>query len=211
MPAAGQGGVAVAAGAEGAGSGDGDADRGIVAAAPVAAAGADVRQRILDTVARQPGISIRELADALGLWRTSVVHHLRILGRQRQLRTVRNGRSVLVFAAAHSPFDGMVGMVRMRMVQRLIQAIEGEPATSVKGLARSLGITPKAVRYHVLRLQRLGLLARPVTPLGRRRFVLAPQALDMLRRLEGMSGLPARLQQAGAAPLPVPLGPGQSS
>lgn len=139
------------------------------------------RQRLVDEVARRPGSSIRELADALGIRRTAVVHHLRLLSRSGRVRCVRAGRRLLVFPPAASPFEGLVGLVRLPTVQALLRAVQADPASSVRGLARAVGITPRAVRYHLLRLSNLGMLEMGWGLGGRRVVLLHPEAVQALQ------------------------------
>jgi predicted transcriptional regulator len=148
---------------------------------------------LLETVSQRPGASIRELADALGIRRTAVVHHLRILSAASRIRTVRSGRTVLVFPAASTPFEGLVGLLRLRTVQNLLAAIQANPEQSVRGLGRALGITPRAVRYHLLRLRDLRLVDLN-WGLGSRRIVLLqPGAIDAGRL--GDSGQTPKIAQ----------------
>jgi predicted transcriptional regulator len=155
------------------------------------------RQRLVDEVARRPGSSIRELADALGVRRTAVVHHLRLLGRSGRVRCVRAGRRLLVFPQAESPFDGLVGLVRLPTVHALLRALAADPSLSVRGLARAVGITPRAVRYHLLRLRNLGMLEMGWGLGGRRVLLLDEQAVQAMR--PGLSLPPAT--EGGAEPV----------
>lgn len=139
------------------------------------------RSRLVEQVARRPGSSIRELADALGIRRTAVVHHLRLLGRSGRVRCVRAGRRVLVFPPAESPFEGLVGLIRLPTVQALLRALQEDPSLSVRGLARAVGITPRAVRYHLLRLGNLGLLEMGWGMGGRRVVLLHPEAVQAVQ------------------------------
>jgi predicted transcriptional regulator len=148
------------------------------------------RQRLAEEVARRPGSSIRELADALGIRRTAIVHHLRLLGRSGRVRCVRAGRRVLVFPPAESPFEGLVGLVRLPTVQALVRAVQADPGLSVRGLARAVGITPRAVRYHLLRLGNLGMLEMGWGIGGRRVVQLHPAAVQAIQ--PGLAALPPR-------------------
>jgi predicted transcriptional regulator len=149
------------------------------------------RQRLVDEVARRPGSSIRELADALGIRRTAVVHHLRLLGRSGRVRCVRAGRRLLVFPQAASPFEGLVGLVRLPTVQALMRALQADPNLSVRGLARAIGITPRAVRYHLMRLGNLGMLEMGWGMGGRRVVLLHPDATQAVQPDLGLSAAPA--------------------
>lgn len=147
---------------------------------PASLRGEGTRQRLTDLVAQRPGSSIRELADALGIRRTAVVHHLRLLGRAGTVRSVRSGRRLLVFPACANPFEGLVGLLRLRAVRRLVEVLRDEPGLSVRGAARRLGVTPRAVRYHAMRLRDLGLLRVEWSLGGRRSLLLEARALDLL-------------------------------
>jgi len=137
--------------------------------------GGATRELLRTIVERRPGSCIRELAQALGVRRTAVVHHLRKLSAAGQGRWVRSGRRVLVFPPAATAFEGLVGLLRMGTVSSVVAALRSDPALTVRGLARRLGLTPRAVRYHLLRLRDLGLLEVAWGPSGRR-LVLDPRA-----------------------------------
>lgn len=162
-----------------------------------------MRARLRGIVARRPGTSIRELADFLGIQRTAVVHHLRLLARAGEVRNVRSGRRVLVFPATASPFEGLLSLLRVRAVQQLVAAVQAQPAASIRGLARELGVTPRAVRYHVLRLREMGLLDLRWGPGGRRVLVLDARACEAVEAREPpeASTPPLTTQSVQAMPL----------
>lgn len=165
-----------------------------------------MRARLLALVAGRPGMSIRELAQALGVRRTAVVHHLRKLGAAGKVRCVRSGRRLLAFPAAATPYEGLVGLLRLETVAALVAALRQDPSLSVRGLARRLDVTPRAVRYHLLRLESLGLLRLGWGP-GRRVLLLdEAAAAGALRDRPGPP--PAEPAALPAAPLLV-LRPGE--
>ena len=136
--------------------------------------------RFKSLVAQHPGMCIRELAQHLGIRRTSVVHHLRKLRTAHQIRCVRSGRRLLVFPPAVTAFEGLVGLLRLRTIHNVVSTILGDPGISVRGLARQLNLTPRAIRYHLLRLQDLGVLEMRWGKGGRRILVLDPKAADLM-------------------------------
>lgn len=131
-------------------------------------------------MAQHPGLCIRELAQHLGIRRTSVVHHLRKLLAAHHVRCVRAGRRLLVFPPATTAFEGLVGLLRLRTIHNVVSTILGDPSISVRGLARRLELTPRAIRYHLLRLEDLGVLEMRWGRGGRRILVLDPKAAEIV-------------------------------
>jgi DNA-binding transcriptional ArsR family regulator len=84
--------------------------------------------------------------------------------------------------------------MRLSTVQKLVEAIHADPGVSVRGLGRALGITPRAIRYHLLRLQSLGLLERRWAG-GRRVLLLDAKASLALRRESSLA--PGEVEEGG--------------
>lgn len=171
------------------------------------------RQRVLDHVRLNPGCSLQDVTDAMGLTRTSVVHHLRALVHRGEIGTERQGRRLLHFASS-SPLPGprsLLGMLRVDSTRRVVEAVHADPTRSVRSLARLLGLTPHTVRWHLGRLEREGLLQVHGRVLGPRRIDLHPAMRQALGQVEAAAPTPApeglAAAVAGAPGLAGPAGP----
>jgi len=147
------------------------------------------QQRILDVVAARPGASVQQISEEVGLTRTSTLHHLRRLARRGAVLAVRQGRRLTHFPASirESSQHTLLGLMHVLTARLLVEALAQDPEVSWRRLAQRLGVTPRAVRWHVRRLQEDGLLR--VEGTGKLRHVTV---LD--------EGLAAVVQGVAAAP-----------
>ena len=150
-------------------------------------------ERILAAVKQSPGLCVQDLAQAVGLSRTAVLYHARRLAKRGHLVMVRRGRRLAHFPASirDAAQHTLLGLMHLRTARLLLERLAEEPTMSWRGLGRSLGITPRAVRWHVHRLRQDGLLE--VHDAGGARHVTV---------LDG--GLRAILDAPPSSPAPVP-------
>lgn len=138
-----------------------------------------LERKVLDLVGECPGISIQELADRVGVSRTATVYHVRKLTKAGTLGTARVGRRVVHFMVARSAeFPGVAcGMVRLPTVAPLLSTLIRKPEISWRELARRLSLTVQTIRWHVGRLEKMGLLSVRPTASGGHMVILSDQLL----------------------------------
>ncbi|MEA3203266.1 MAG: Helix-turn-helix domain, partial [Thermoplasmata archaeon] len=110
--------------------------------------------RILVVVAERPGACVQDLAEDLGITRTATLHHVRRLTREGLVRSVRHGRRVLHFLAAAQPPPSLLGLLHVHTARLVVEMLSQDPAASWRKLAKQLGITPRAVRWHIRKLEK---------------------------------------------------------
>jgi len=119
------------------------------------------RQRILDHVEADPGLTLGDLKARVGVGWGTLYHHVERMSEAALLRSVVVGRRHVVFPAA-SPRDdveaAMCGILRGKTALRLAVALTARPRQSILDLSTSLGLSPRAVYYHVKRMVDAGLL-----------------------------------------------------
>ncbi len=115
-----------------------------------------MRQRTLEFVVRNPGASLQEIADHLGVARNAATHHVRVLQNRGQLVVQRLGRRRLHFEASVqcSFAQRMWGLVRHQRIDALLHLYRREPTLPWRAAARAMGVTPRAVKEQMHRLAR---------------------------------------------------------
>lgn len=159
------------------------------------------RERVLAFIAANPGCSRQDIADAVGLNRTAVAHHVATLRRCNLAGCQRQGRRVLHFPVLGLPAaPTLLGLLRLDGARRVLLALAEDPNRSVRALARALGIAPHSVRWHVARFEREGLVQVHGGLVGPRRFELNRAVLELLAS-EGLAGAAEPQDRPALAPL----------
>lgn len=160
------------------------------------------QERVLQVLKERPGASVQDLAHALGLTRTATLHHVRRLARQDLVRSVRQGRRRLHFLAAVPPPDQtLMGLMHLHTARLVLERLARDPAASWRALAKDLGVTPRAVRWHIRKLQGEGVLEVQPSRFGPGHVAVLSPAL---RALLDASPLVAAGPAAAPAPPPPP-------
>jgi DNA-binding transcriptional ArsR family regulator len=132
----------------------------------------EARVQMLRTIGAQPGITRMQLAGALDLSRTAVVHHLRVLERARLVDPRGEGKIPGYFLNHASfrfvPADAPPGpLVADRLVhlghplrRRILAELDGGPATLDDLRVRLEGLPASTLAYHVRLLEKGGLVER---------------------------------------------------
>lgn len=119
------------------------------------------RARIHDLVEHEPGIHGAAIAEALELGTGTMVHHLRVLVRERQLSRVQAFGRAHYFAYGRYPPQQMrlLSAMRHASLRRVYRSVVQRPGLSLSDLSSqagySLGQTSKLAR----RLERAGLVS----------------------------------------------------
>lgn len=138
----------------------------------------DVRRRIRDEVAAEPGIHFRELKRRLGVGRGILEHHLDKLVDADVLSEASSTGYRCYFP--HGRVDRQVmqaaAALRSDTARTLLRAVAARPGASLSDLARAAGMATSTASYHLDRLVEAGLVAKGrdgsklslrVTPTGR--------------------------------------------
>lgn len=118
---------------------------------------AETRASILATVRNSPGIRLSNLAQVVGLDRTTVAYHVRVLEAARLIRAHRWRRETRFFEAGVPPASRAAiasAIADQHPVARAIRAeLSKEPRISGRRLSAALGIPESTVRWHLARLR----------------------------------------------------------
>lgn len=151
-------------------------------------------RRILEALATGPGQNIDELAARLGLRRTAINHHLRVLLRVGKVVRVRQGRHALHFPVETPPDQRIaLSLLRIPGVNAVTRDVFLEPATECRDRADRLGLSPRHVRRALRILVRHGMArtdpvsstSGPITHLHPAMRLVVALQLDASRRDAG--------------------------
>lgn len=114
------------------------------------------RSSLFRLIAEQPGLDLKELADALGFSRSTVAYHVRRLGPR--VVTIRQGRHRLHFSSSmHSMQRQAIALLRIWSVRFLVEAAIREKVIDPHALAQEKGISGRSVRRSIRMLVDAGL------------------------------------------------------
>jgi predicted ArsR family transcriptional regulator len=162
------------------------------------------QQRILAAVADRPGLCLQDLAKELGITRTATLHHVRRLAREGLIHTARHGRRVLHFQAAAQPPPTLLGLLHVHTARLVVELLSQDPGASWRKLAKQLGITPRAVRWHIRKLEGERALHVQPSRFGPGHVTVLSPALRSLMGLDAPLAAPA---EPALASLETGLGP----
>lgn len=175
-----------------------------------------VRARLYEVVAKNPGITIQDAAERVGIARTTASYHLRILGREGLVVERPARKSVHYYRndGRLSDEDQLrlqaLASDRTRHVAALLMQ---RPGLQRSELARALGLSIATVNWHLRPLAERGLVREEAR--GRRRHLYGTAALDACMRLRDGSveeAMPVPAEAAPAMQLPpaedIPPGTG---
>jgi len=149
------------------------------------------RQRVLDRIAREPGIHKSALQRDLGLGWGTISYHLEGLRRAGLVKSLTRGRQVRIFPAG-VPESQMRWLAALRedVPQGIVGRLAQDPGTGLGELAADLGVSRRLIRRHLTSLAEDGIVA--AGPFGvEPGFRLEdPRMLDGLRRHLPAEALP---------------------
>lgn len=127
----------------------------------------DARRRVYDAVVADPGVGVEDCATRVGLARSTVSYHARMLERGGLVRSRREGRTLRLYppdTTASTP-----SALRVPTACALAAVVREAPGIDQASLARRLDVGPSLVLHHARRLEAAGLL-RVAREAGRVRY-----------------------------------------
>jgi len=143
----------------------------------------DRRAKIFEMIKQNPGIRLSELANGLELPWGSAMHHLRKLRAERLImfKAVGAHKCYFINGSGLSEHEmAAASLLKGDTLQNIATFLTGNPGSSLKDVAKGVGISSPLAAFHVSKLERAGLI-------------------EKVR--EGRS---VRLQLAGPIPQPMP-------
>lgn len=139
----------------------------------------ETRDRLVELVRLNPGISLTDAATAMGMARNAVQHHVRMLARVNVVRVASEGNRKALYLVGGKPSDAppawLLKNAACAAVVRALQANpQGLPREAVHGLMPDV---PERTRnYNIRKLLSVGVVVQVETPEGGKllRFASAP-------------------------------------
>jgi len=132
-------------------------------------------------VVSDPGVHAREIVRRAGKPRGVVRHHLKILVATGLLKEESMDAHTRYFPAGAREAAAKAALLQSDVARAVLEHVQDRPGISITELARQLGVTNKAVRYHVRRFAEAGMVDMQRTKAG---FTVRPH-----RSPEGAPGI----------------------
>lgn len=134
------------------------------------------RAEVLRVIEERPGLSIQEVAEAMGLSRGAVRHHLGYLTRDGHVASHRHGNHVLLFSAAVPVMRRRaIFQLRIGSIRSIVEAAIERPRFRPVEVADEVGITVRSVRRGLRVLERAGLVQSESVRRGTYRLSFHPE------------------------------------
>lgn len=119
----------------------------------------DLRARIVEIVREDPGVHFAELADRLGVAKTTVLYHVRLLEEFGKLALDESGRETRCYTPRHDRrVREMASWLRSEAKRTVLEVVAGSPGIHMSEVARRLDKDRSTVKYHVDALADAGML-----------------------------------------------------
>jgi DNA-binding transcriptional ArsR family regulator len=114
------------------------------------------RHEIYEYVKENPGERLEIIRRALNLPNGAMLHHVKVLDQRNLVRIIRDGGKVRLYPAGPriQPQPYLLPVRR-----RLLDQLSGQPGLTQRQVARAVGLSERAVSYHVGWLAENGLVA----------------------------------------------------
>jgi len=118
-----------------------------------------LRAEIVQAVETEPGIHYQALVRAVGKGNGVLEHHLRMLTSAGLLKErAAAGYTCYFPAATDRRMMDVHAVLKSSVARRVLDVCMERPGNAIGELAKSVGVTPKAVTYHLNRFEDVGLV-----------------------------------------------------
>lgn len=124
--------------------------------------GNGARMRVYETVARNPGVTVGDIAHEVGLSPPTVRYHLDVLSREDLVLALDRGNRLLYFRNRKEFSDGervLVALLRSAEAMRVYQVIEASPWILRGEVGERIGCSRASVNWHLRQLMGAGLVS----------------------------------------------------
>lgn len=121
-----------------------------------------VRDTILTTIEKEPGVHAIEISRRAKCGWGTVVYHLGVLEKMAYVASVREGRHRRYFPKGehHHRLHAPLALMKNPATSKVFEAIRVNPGIKQKELSHLLGLAPSTVNWHVGRLQGANLVVK---------------------------------------------------
>lgn len=121
------------------------------------------RQTIHDIVASDPGVSLNEIVERVGLSRNAVAYHLAVFESEKVMSSVKDGKYRRYFINGGAYVNGaknVVAAIKNEKTLDVIRYITEHPGVIQKDVCSAVGTSPSATSWHIRRLEKVGLVEK---------------------------------------------------
>ncbi|MCA6214604.1 MAG: hypothetical protein PWQ32_1288 [Thermococcaceae archaeon] len=118
------------------------------------------RERILEYVTKNPGITFRKLAQELNIGLGNLQYHLWHLEKEGKITSKRLGGKKYFFPPGFEEEYRRLMIAISNESQRKILLLLAEGDKNQSEIAEKLNLTPSTIVYHTKRLERLGIITK---------------------------------------------------
>lgn len=121
----------------------------------------DVRNAIFKYVENNPGATITEIAEGVGVSHSTATYHIKILTEFDLISKRRDGNSLHIFpsdAGLGSKEALLLSYMRDRETREIIRSVHANPWTYPSELARSLDMSRSSAQWHLEKLEDSGIV-----------------------------------------------------
>ncbi len=121
------------------------------------------RQTIHDIVASDPGVSLNEIVERVGLSRNAVAYHLAVFESEKTMTSVKDGKYRRYFINGGAYVNGaknVVAAIKNEKTLDVIRYITEHPGVIQKDVCSAVGTSPSATSWHIRRLEKVGLVEK---------------------------------------------------
>lgn len=151
-----------------------------------------LRAQIMDLVESEPGIHYQAIIERTGRGKGSIAHHLSVLVRGGLLSSVSGPGHRSFFIKGRIDVAVMRGLavVKSDTGAAVLHAVARRPGANKRSVARELGCSESAVRYHLRRFEDAGLVSADdglhVLPAGENVLDFLPEPISAPTRPPGL-------------------------
>lgn len=120
----------------------------------------EVRERVFALIRAEPGIHATDIATKTGVSWGTALYHLEVLEQNAMVAVHKDGRYRRYFVSGAGVEKQMTSVLRNERTAGVRDTIAGRPGLTQKELSEAVGMSPQALHWHVVRLDRAGLVRK---------------------------------------------------
>ncbi len=118
------------------------------------------RKKVLEFVIKNPGVSLKDLEEHLGITRSTLRYHIDVLERKGEIITIKAGKERLAFPVEYFIFNGedvdKITVLKSDARKMILNVLSKNGGMTLGELAKTLEMNYKTLHYHLNVLQKAG-------------------------------------------------------
>ncbi|MBW3583624.1 MAG: winged helix-turn-helix transcriptional regulator [Euryarchaeota archaeon] len=123
----------------------------------------ETRAGVFEIVENDPGVSLNEIVDRLGISRNAVAYHLAVFEQEKSIVSIKDGKYRRYFINGGKFANGakvVVSAIRNDITRNVARYILTNPGVIQKDVCSAVGTSPSATNWHIGRLEKVGLVEK---------------------------------------------------